>query len=161
MVVGSATWLQPCSASDRFVLLCVMTGSHALSFALPLHAAACATPSLAAAGVQTLTYVCHIGPATKHVKVCACPLRCTLRVAAANAIVMLRCRDKVVGSGDVDGGMAVRRGMFAFSFGKQQKPRQYEGVDPSQIEEQRRYITERSRDPKDVARMRQQKRGGR
>lgn len=57
--------------------------------------------------------------------------------------------------------MAVRRGMFAFSFGKQQKPRQFEGVDPSQLEEQRRFITDRTRDPKDMARMRQQKRGGR
>jgi hypothetical protein len=51
--------------------------------------------------------------------------------------------------------------MFAFSFGKQQKPRQFQGVDPSQLEEQRRFITERSRDPKDMARMRQQKLGGR
>lgn len=69
--------------------------------------------------------------------------------------------DKAAADGDADDGTGLRRGMFAFSFGKQQKPRQYQGLDPSQLEEQRKYITERSRDPKDVARLRQQKRGGR
>lgn len=41
--------------------------------------------------------------------------------------------------------------MFAFSFGKQQQ-RQL-GIDPAELREQRKYITERTRDPKDVARL--------
>jgi hypothetical protein len=76
-------------------------------------------------------------------------------------LLLLSCRKTAGSSSGADDGTGLRRGMFAFSFGKQQKPRQFEGVDPSQLEEQRRFITERSRDPKDMARMRQQKRGGR
>lgn len=51
--------------------------------------------------------------------------------------------------------MNVRRGMFAFSFGKQQK-RQLD-MDPDQLREQRRYITDRTKDPKDLARLQKRK----
>jgi ribosomal protein S6E (S10) len=55
------------------------------------------------------------------------------------------------GDGSGADGMKVRRGMFAFNFGKQQK-RQLD-IDPAELQEKRKYITDRTRDPKDLARM--------
>ena len=54
-----------------------------------------------------------------------------------------------------DGRMNVRRGQFAFNFGKQQK--RLLDVDPQQLREQRKYITDRTKDPKDIARMQKQR----
>lgn len=63
--------------------------------------------------------------------------------------------------GDDDGRMAVRRGMFAFSFGKQQQRRVLSDEAAAGLADRRKYISERTRDPKDIARQQQQRAAGR
>jgi len=58
---------------------------------------------------------------------------------------MLPCRPQE----QADPGMKVRRGEFAFSFGKQQTKKV--DVDREAVQQARRYITERTVDPVELA----------
>lgn len=55
------------------------------------------------------------------------------------------------GSGAPSATGAVRRGMFAFNFGKQKQKALPEGVDDEELRRRRRVISERYVDPRDVA----------
>jgi hypothetical protein len=52
--------------------------------------------------------------------------------------------------------MKVKRSQFAFSFGKQQI-KKVDGVDAEQVKEARRYITERTVDPVELAKKKARK----
>ncbi|KAF8063727.1 telomere length and silencing protein 1 [Scenedesmus sp. PABB004] len=118
-------------------------------YSLPEGLQANVTQEVTLAGMMTAITEVEVGKDSKM-----------RRIAETEAAKARMLAERTGGRDDDDGaGGAVRRGQFAMSFGKQ-TVRRYEGIDPEHLNERRRFITERTRDLKDIARERQKKRGG-